>query len=559
MAPAPGAGRQGRGWEAVALAGLVGAAAWLRWVAWQRTAVLFDDGPRFLAIARALDAGWGSAALRDSFHPLYPALAAGLHRALGAPDTAAAWEDAAATVSVAAGAAAVGFLFLFLRDAFGRGPAWAGAILLAVHARAVEYSSDVQSEGLYLACFAAGLWAGWRAWRTGGPAWAAGAGLASGLAYLARPEGLGLAVVVGGLGLGSIVRQRWGLGAGAAWLGALGAAALLCVAPYVWALHEVTGAWTLTNKKSVAALVSAEAVATPGAPVAPPAAAPRPAAGRPAAAAPAPAPPPWLDALGLQAPPAVAPAEMAAEYLEQDGLRVALAESRATRVWEALRMLVRHARGALRHGVLALVLVGLWASRGRPGPRAVYALAVLALYLAALYALTLSAGYVSRRHGLPPLLPLFGYAGAGALAAGAWAAGVARAPARRALAGALVLAAFAVADLAGQRAPKRADQLAERRAAEWLREHAPAPGRVAASRQRLGYYAELPFVPLAGVADHALGRYLSRVDARYVLVDEPEQLAALRRAEGEAMRVLHEVEAAGGRAWVVERVPREER
>lgn len=129
MAPAPGAGRQGRGWEAVALAGLVGAAAWLRWVAWQRTAVLFDDGPRFLAIARALDAGWGSAALRDSFHPLYPALAAGLHRALGAPDTAAAWEDAAATVSVAAGAAAVGFLFLFLRDAFGRGPAWAGAIL----------------------------------------------------------------------------------------------------------------------------------------------------------------------------------------------------------------------------------------------------------------------------------------------------------------------------------------------------------------------------------------------------------------------------------------------
>jgi hypothetical protein len=560
VAPAPGAGRQGRGREAVALAALVGAAALLRWSAWQRTAVLFDDGPRFLAIARAIDAGWWSAALRDSFHPLYPALTAGLHRVLGL-DEAASWEAAGAAISVAAGAAAVGFLFLFLREAFGRGPAWAGAILLAVHDRAIEYASDVQSDGLYLACFAAGLWAGWRAWRTGRPAWAAAAGLASGLAYLTRPEGLGLVLVLGGLGLVSIVRGRWSLGAGAAWHGALGAAALLCVAPYVWALHELTGAWTLTHKKSVAALVKAEAVATPGAPAAPTpsTAPPAAAAGTPGQAPPPPPPPPWLDALGLEAPPAVAPEEMTAEYLAQDGLRVALAESRGARAWEALRMLARHTRSALRYGVLALVVAGLWASRGRPGPRAVYALAVLALYLAVLYALTVSAGYVSRRHGLPPLLPLFGWAGLGVLAAGAWAARAVRAPGRSPLAAALVLAAFAAGDLAGQWTPKRAAELPARRAAEWLREHAPAPGRVAASRQRLGYYAELPFVPLTGVADEALGRYLSRVDARYVLVEDPEQLAALRRSEGDAMRVLHEVEAAGGRAWVVERVPGEER
>lgn len=574
MEPAPGAGRAGSGAGmgrgALALAALAGAAALLRWLVWQRTVVLFDDGPRFLAIARAIDAGWWSAALRDSFHPLYPALAAGLHRALGLPDSARAWEDAAAAISAAAGAATLVFLFPLLRDAFGRGPAWAGAILLAVHARAVEYGSDVQSDGLYLACFAAGLWAGWRAWRTGRAGWAAAAGLGSGLAYLTRPEGLGLGLVIGALGLGAIARGRWRLGAGLAWLGALGAAILLCVAPYAWALHEVTGTWALTHKKSVAALASAEVLATPGAPAAarPPAAPasparpPPPAApARPAGPAPrAPAPsPPWLDALGLEAPPAVAPEEMSAEYLAQDGLRVAFAESRGARAWEALRMLARHLRGALRQGVLALVLIGLWASRGRPGPRAGYAFAVLALYLVVLYALTVSAGYVSRRHALPPLLPLFGWAGVGVLAAGAWAAAAVRAPARRALGAALVLAAVAGGDLAGQWAPKRADELPARRAAEWLREHSPAPGRVAASRQRLGYYAELPFVSLAGVADHALGRYLSRVDARYVLVDDPQQLLALRRTEGATVRVLHEVEAGGGRAWVVERVPGEDR
>jgi hypothetical protein len=371
---------------------------------------------------------------------------------------------------------------------------------------------------------------------------------------------------------------------GAAWLAALALATAACMAPYVVALHQLTGEWTLTYKKSMATLVGAQAGATPGAPARrprgerpagpgpeataePPAAAgssrarpdapsspglvPVPAAPKPAA----PEPPPWLDALGLSAPVAIAREEMAPEYLGQDGLRVALAPSRPTRALEALRMLLRHGKSALGYGVLALAALGLLACRGRPGPRGVYALAVIALYAAVLYALTASAGYVSRRHALPPLVPLFGYAGVGALAAGAWLARRARAPERAAWAAALLATAFAAGELAGALPRKRLDELAGRRAAEWLREHAPARGRLAASRQRLGYYAEMPYVPLAGIADDALGRYLSRAGARYVLVEEPERLEALRRAEGDAVRVLHHVEVAGEQAWVVERRP----
>jgi hypothetical protein len=556
--PAPGAGRERRREVplAVALAVLVAAAALLRALAWWRTAVLFDDGPRFLAIAHAMADGWWDAALRDSFHPLYPALTALAHRLLGAGESAAAWETAGALVSVAGGAAAVGFLFLFLRDAFGPGPAWCGALLLAVHGRAIEYASDVQSDGLYLGLFAAGLWAGWRAWRGGSPALAAVAGAASGLAYLTRPEGLGLAVVLGGLGVASVACGRWRLRAGAAWIAALALATAVWVGPYVWALHRQTGEWTLTHKKPIAALVGAAAVATPGAPTPPPD------AGAPAArggAAPVPRevspPPPWLDALGLAAPAPIAAEEMAPEYLAQDGLRVALAPSPGARAFEALRMLVRHGIGALRYGVLALAVVGLWACRGRPGPRGVYLLATIALYVAALFALTASSGYVSRRHALPPLLPLFGLAGVGALAVGARLATAVGQPRWSALAGGLVAIAFAAGELAGQVAPKRLDELAGRRAAEWLRDHAPARGRLAASRQRLGYYAEMPYVPLTGVADHALSRYLSRTGTRYVVVEEPGQLEALRRAEGDAVRVLHHVEVAGERAWVLERRP----
>lgn len=562
--PAAQAGREQHGRaDAFALAILVAGALALRWIAWQRTAVLFDDGPRFLAIARALDAGWWSAALRDSFHPLYPALVALVHRVLGLGDAAASWEAAAAGVSAVGGSAAVAFAFLFLRDAFGRGPAWAGALLLAVHARAVEYASDVQSDGLYLGLFAAGLWAGYRAWRTGSVRFAAAAGLASGLAYLTRPEGVGLVLVVAGLGVASIATGRWTWRAGAAWLAALGVAAALCMAPYVVALHELTGAWTLTYKKSMTALVASQKTPTPGAPRVPRARPPAPVApappaapSPPAEAAPAPPPPqppPWLDALGLSAPVVASTDELASEHLAQDGLRVALAPSPGARALEALRMLARHGRSALGYGVFALAAIGLFAARGRPGPRAAFSAATIALYAGVLFALAVSAGYLSRRHALPPLLPSFGYAGVGALAFGALLARFARAPQRAALAGALVVAAFAAGEAARQIAPKRLDELAGRQAAEWLRDHAPAPGRLAASRQRLGYYAEMPFVPLAGIADDALDRYLSRAGARYVLLEEPGQLAALERAEGGAVRVLHEVEVAGERAWVLER------
>ena len=588
--PATRAGRAGSsGVEAFAWLTLVAGAAALRWLAWTRTAVLFDDGPRFLAIARAMDAGWWPTALRDSFHPLYPALTAGAHRLLGLPDTPAGWESAGALVGVAGGAAAVGFLFLFLRDAFGRAPAWAGALLLAVHGRAVEYGSDVQSDGLYLGLFTAGLAAGWRAWRSGAPAWAAAAGGAAGLAYLTRPEGIGLAFVLAALGLASVLRGRWTPRAGVAWCAALLLATAACAAPYVFALRAYTGVWTLTHQKSLAVLVGAEEGATPGAPApaspaapshaTPGAAAPVPAPAAPPGAPPRPepppspgsgvaptargsppsgpsaaaqVPPPWLDDLGLDTP-APAQDEMAPGYLAQDGLRVALAPSAPARAWEAARMLMRHARSALQYGVSVLAVVGVLACRGRLGARGLYALAVAAFYLGVLYALTVSVGYVSRRHALPPLVALFGYAGIGALVLGGWRARAAGAPSRRALAGARVVAVFAGGELVGSLEPKRLDELAERRAAEWLRANAPARGTLAASRQRFGYYAGMPFVPLAGIADDALGRYLSRVGVRYVLIGDADRLEALRLAEGGAIRVLHHVAVAGEQAWVVER------
>lgn len=551
---APAARRGGWG-DAPALAGLLACAAVLRWVVWQRTVAIFDDGPRFLAIARAIDAGEWSAALRDSFHPLYPALTAALHRLLGGSSDAASWEAAGAGVSVIGGAAAVGFLFLFLRDAFGRVPAWCGAIVLAVHARAVEYASDVQSDGLYLGLFLAGVWLGWRAWQGRSAAAAAGAGLAAGLAYASRPEGLGLVLVLGGLGVFEIVRRRWPAGAGIGWLAALGAGALLCVAPYVVAVHGATGEWALTRKKPVGTLVRAAPVPTPGAP----AEAPTPAPGAPpfeppttdTAPAPSPPLPPWTAPLGSTTPSGVAPDALSAEHLGQDGLRVALATRPGTRAWEALRMLGRHARSALGYGALALLLAGWIAARGRPGSRAGFLAWLVGLFGVVLFAQTFASGYVSRRHALPPLVTLFGWVGLGACFLGAGLARLARQPARAGVVAVLLL--VVVAEGARSWPEKRADAHAERAAAEWLRDHA-APGLLAAPRQRLGYYAEMPYVSLSGIADDALGRYLSDAGARYVLLDDRDRVEALLRTEGGTVRLLHHLEASGREAWLLERV-----
>jgi hypothetical protein len=514
-----------------ALVALIATAALLRWLAWERTAAIFNDGPRFLAIAQAIGAGDWSSALRDSFHPLYPAAVAGVAWLLPASE----WESAGAIVSVVGGAAAVGFAFAFLRDAFGAMPAWIGASLLAVHSRAIEYASDVQSDGLYLGLFAAGLWLAWRAWSRASAGWAAAAGAASGLAYLARPEGLGLAALLGALGAIEGIRGRWPARATARWLCALCAGAILTAAPYVLALQWATGDWALTHKKPAGTLA--------------------PASGAPAAG------PAWAGRMGPSTALGIDPAWVDAA-LDDDGQRVRRAATPVLRVAEALRMLARTARSSLRYGVLALVALGLvHVARSRGGvaaPRPGRFIAVLVgAYAVLLFALTVSEGYVSRRHALPPLLPLFGYAGLGAVAAGAWLARAAgRTDARAAgLAAALVLALVGGGELATRLEPKRADQRAARSAAEWLQANAPGPGRIAAERQRIGYYAGMPYVPLGGVAAEALGAYLAHAGARYVVLDDPERIGALLRSEEVAVRALHHQTVSGRDAWVFELGP----
>lgn len=217
-------------------------------------------------------------------------------------------------------------------------------------------------------------------------------------------------------------------------------------------------------------------------------------------------------------------------------------------------MLARTEKSAFRYGALALLAIGLFAARGRPTHRGVFVFAIAGVYAGVLYALTLQSGYVSRRHALPALIPLFGYVGLGACAFGAALAP--RVAPLRASSGLLavgVAAVVAIGELATQRAPRREEERAARAAAEWLRAHA-TPGLLATDRSRLGYYAGMPYIGLQRVDEASLASLLGAYGVRYLLSDDPSEIEALQRAGGRQIRPIHHVRVGEREAWVFERV-----
>ena len=493
---------------------LLGVAAALRWLQWTRSVTLFNDGPRFLAAAQDFARGDWGAFLAQPHHPLFPIGVAAGH-ALGLD-----WERAAALLAVLGGTAAVGVAALFFRDAFGTRPAWIGATLLAVHSRMVEYSSDVQTDGLYLGLFGTGLWFLWRAWTRGSVRAAALGGAFAGLAYLTRPEGVGLVVGAAVLAGGAWLYGAWPARRAFEIASVFALMAALCAAPYVIAVRTVTGQVALTQKKSVVELAGGE-----------------------------------REPIATQ-PPAAATPFASGERLDagEDGRAVVDATSRGERAWEAARMLTRTAKSAFRYGALALLAAGLVAARGRPTRRAVFVAVIALLYGAVLYALTLQSGYVSRRHALPALVPLFGYVGIGACALGAaLSSRLPRAGNASALLAAGVAAIVAIGELATQREPRRSEERAARAAAEWLRANA-APGLLATDRSRLGYYAGMPYIALQRVDEASLASLFDRSSVLYLLSDDPDEVEALKRAGEHGIRPIHRVRVGEREAWVFERV-----
>lgn len=525
--------------------GILGLAFALRATMAVRTSAIFEDGPYFLDIARLFGSGDWAGALSHPYHPLYSGLTA------IANSVVHDWEAAALAVSVIGGTVSVLALYVFLRDAFDARIATFGAFLFAISPYAVRFTSDVESEGVYLAFFVTALALLWRGLGrdldTAGPGLFLAAGLSAGLAYLTRPEGAGLVLIGAGLlalkwrrgdwQSGRVVRAGAGLVAGAA----------VVAAPYLWVLAGRPGGLMFSGKKSVMRILGFSGAAS----------------GPPATDL------ANLPLLGLVFFTVIGLLMFAILRLRtsrpgrpRGGMGVRLAIGLVLLVgWQLLwpgelEEFASVVISTLRPEVAVLVALGLYAASTRESqPRDAFVAVILVFYGALLIGLLFNYGYLSRRHVLPLVPLVLGYAGMGAI----WLVDrVCRGRPRlaKAFAPAGVLAGLACVML-GIAAPKalhdhREDVLAQRLAAEWLRDPALRPGPVASNKRRAGYYAGRRWFPLTEGSELRSLDSLLRERVRYIVVDDRvlgyrDQMFA---TPGFDLRELHRV-AVGGRTAMV--------
>lgn len=217
-----------------------------------------SDGPVYVEVAARYAAGDWSGGLAHVYHPLYPLLMALFHTVL--PD----WEHAGQAVSVLAGGLGVVPLWLLTRRLYDDRTAVAAAVLYAFSPYPVRLSGEVLTTGLYLGLTLTALWAAVEGWTQQRPRYLLLAGLASGLAYLTRVDGLVLGLAL--LGWTTLLRPRgWREAprARALLVAAVLAGLMLAAGPYVLYLSIAQGGFSLSRKTNAATFTSQWSTASP--------------------------------------------------------------------------------------------------------------------------------------------------------------------------------------------------------------------------------------------------------------------------------------------------------
>ncbi len=225
--------------------------------------VAFDSG-RYFEMAEFLRAGQWAGVLSHDYPPLFPILIAALQ-----------WFGLSAEASGLLVSLTFDLLVIFPLLAIARAvagqAAWGAAFLWAIHPYAVRLGVRALSDAPTALFVALAIWLGLRAHERGKLAWALGAGVISGLAYLTRPEGIEPALVLAAfyaLWWDSPTRHDDGQPqaqtsrrfapqpiARVPWIMAPLVGWAIIAAPYVTYISIEAGTLTLSKKKSATAMV----------------------------------------------------------------------------------------------------------------------------------------------------------------------------------------------------------------------------------------------------------------------------------------------------------------
>ncbi len=218
--------------------------------------VISRDTTRFITMAYAVKTADADLFMAEQFHPLYPVITYLFSYIF--PN----WITAAKVASMVMGTACIVPLYYISRRLFGQRTAKATVFLYAIHPYAVRYSGDAISETTYVFFLLCGLWAGYCAiiaqnrWRYI-LSFCAGGCIAG--AYLTRPEGIGLLIILTLLiwlypvlsGHKKVLYRSFF----SFLLLIIGFAVFS--SPYLYFMKQQTGQWRITTKKPLRTFVPA--------------------------------------------------------------------------------------------------------------------------------------------------------------------------------------------------------------------------------------------------------------------------------------------------------------
>jgi len=211
------------------------------------TYVIATDGTGFyLKPAQYFASGQWMDGLGIGYHPLYPILVASFSKVLGD------FELSGQMVSVLFGTLTVIPIYYLARGAFGGWTAFISSLFLAILPHHVALSADFLSDPTYTFFFIAAVWLGWEALRRDDWKTIFLAGLATGLAYLTRAEGIGVLLILGPwLLFRGIHFRTWDYRRNGFACFILLFSFLLVASPYILYLRSYTGTWTISRKPAV--------------------------------------------------------------------------------------------------------------------------------------------------------------------------------------------------------------------------------------------------------------------------------------------------------------------
>ena len=210
------------------------------------TYVIKNDSVAFIQNAKYFAGGDFQSGLKHDYHPLYSFFIAVVYKAI--PNM----EVSGTIVSVFFGTLTVIVFYLIGKSVFDHKISLVSAIILAFHPYAVRFSADIISESTYFFFFISAFGLGFFAITKKKFSFFTLTGICSAFAYLTRPEGIGIIVIVAGwCFIKDLDKIRL------IWKGKLVSILILIVSflvfssPYLVYIKSETGKWLLTMKRNL--------------------------------------------------------------------------------------------------------------------------------------------------------------------------------------------------------------------------------------------------------------------------------------------------------------------